>query len=353
MGVKQAPGRTLRELAELVEGDCLGPPDLVITGIAAIDQAGPRDITFVARGKYARLIAASQAGAFIVGPELRDLDRPRIVTADPYLAYARIATAFAPAPWRWPGISSLAYIGPRCRWGEEVSIAPFVYLGEEVQLGDRVTLLPGVVVGNRVTIGSDTFIHPNVTIRDDCEIGARVIIHSGTVIGSDGFGYAPEGRTFRKIPQLGRVVIEDDVEIGANCTIDRAALGETRICRGVKIDNLVQVAHNVTIGADSVIVAQVGISGSTRIGRNVMLAGQVGLVGHIEIGDGVRVGAQSGVTNSIPPGETYLGTPARPITEFKRQLAVQHRLPEIYQRLRELEKKVAALTAALNKESTA
>lgn len=353
MGVKVSTVKSLKELAELVGGECLGPPDLALKNIAAIDQAGPEEITFVARGKYAKLIATSRAGAFIVGPELRDLERPRIVTADPYLAYAKIAAVFAPPPWRWPGISNLAYIGPDCQWGEEVSIAPFVYLGEGVRLGDRVTLLPGVVVGNRVTIGADTFIHPNVTIRDDCDIGSRVIIHSGTVIGSDGFGFAPEGRSFRKIPQLGRVVIEDEVEIGANCTIDRAALGETRIGRGVKIDNLVQVAHNVTIGADSIVVAQVGISGSTQIGRNVVLAGQVGLVGHIQIGDGVRVGAQSGVTASIPPGETYLGTPARPAAEFKRQLVVQHKLPEVYQRLRELEKQVAALTAALAKESTA
>lgn len=350
---KPAGGQTLGALAALVGGECRGPAALVLKGIAAIDQAGPEEITFVARGRYAKLIDASRAGAFIVGPELADLDRPRIVTADPYLAYAKIAAVFAPAVWRWPGISNLAYLGPNCRLGKGVSIAPFVYLGEEVELGDGVTLLPGVVLGNRVTVGAESLLHPNVTVRDDCHIGSRVIIHSGTVIGSDGFGFAPDGRSFRKIPQLGRVVIEDDVEIGANCTIDRAALGETRIGRGVKIDNLVQVAHNVTIGADSIIVAQVGISGSTQIGRNVMLAGQVGLVGHIQIGDGVRVGAQSGVTASIPPGETYLGSPAQPAAELRRQLVLQKRLPELYNRLKDLEKKVAELTAALAKESVA
>jgi UDP-3-O-[3-hydroxymyristoyl] glucosamine N-acyltransferase len=344
--------KTLKELAQLVGGICQGPEDLRILGIAAIDQAGPEDITFVARAKFAKQIDSTRAGAFIVSPDLVHVARPLIITPDPYLAYAKIATIFAPPLRRWPGISNQAYLGANCRIGEGVSIAPFVWIGDNVSLGDRVTLFPGVAIGHGVTIGAETILYPNVTVRDDCSLGNRVIIHSGAVIGADGFGFAPDGATFYKIPQLGVVVIEDEVEIGANTTIDRAALGETRICRGVKIDNLVQIAHNVVIGENSIIVAQAGISGSTQIGRNVVLAGQVGLVGHITIGDGVRIGAQSGVPNSIPAGQTVMGSPARPHREYLHVTAIQRKLPEMYDRLKALEKQVAALTAAVAKESS-
>lgn len=343
--------KTLKELAQLVGGTCQGPEDLIIRGLAAIQQAGPDEITFVARPKFAAQIGASRAGAFIVSPELAQVPRPLIITADPYLAYAKIATVFAPPPRRWPGISNQAYLGANCTLGEDVSIGPFVCLGDNVTLGDRTTLMPGTVIGQGVTIGADTLVYANVTIGDHCVVGSRVIIHSGTVIGADGFGFAPDGATYYKIPQLGTVVIEDDVEIGANCTIDRGALGETRIGRGVKIDNLVMVAHNVVIGENSILVAQVGISGSTQVGRNAVLAGQVGLVGHITIGDGVRIGAQSGVTNSVPAGQVLMGSPALPLSDYKRMKAVQKKLPEVYERLRALEKQLAALKAAVVKET--
>ncbi|WP_449245199.1 UDP-3-O-(3-hydroxymyristoyl)glucosamine N-acyltransferase [Desulfobacca acetoxidans] len=342
--------KTLKELAQLVGGECRGPEDLPLSGINAIDQAGPHEITFVTRPKFARRVEQSCAGAFIVSPHLGHLGRPLLITDDPYLAYAKIAEVFAPPLWRWPGVSNQAYLGNACRLGEQVSIAPFVWIGDNVSLGDRAILLPGVVVGNGVSIGADVVLHPNVTIRDGCTIGNRVIIHGGAVIGADGFGFAPDRESFHKIPQLGSVVIEDDVEIGANCTIDRGALGDTRICRGVKIDNLVQVAHNVVIGENSIIVAQVGISGSTQVGRNVMLAGQVGLVGHITIGDGVRIGAQSGVSNSVPAGQTVMGSPVLPHGEFLRMITVQKKLPEMYNRIKMLEKQVAKLSLALAKE---
>jgi UDP-3-O-[3-hydroxymyristoyl] glucosamine N-acyltransferase len=344
--------KTLKELAHLVGGTCQGPEDLKILGLAAIHQAGPDEITFVARPKFAKQIDASQAGAFIVSPELAQVDRPLLITSDPYLAYARIATVFAPPPRRWPGISNQACLGANCKLGEDVSIAPFVCLGDNVSLGDRTTLWPGTVVGHGVTIGADSRLYANVTIGDNCSVGNRVIIHSGTVVGADGFGFAPDGATFHKIPQLGIVVIEDDVEIGANCTIDRGALGETRICQGVKIDNLVMVAHNVVIGENSIIVAQVGISGSTQIGRNVILAGQAGLVGHITIGDRVRVGAQSGVISSVPAGQAIMGSPPLPLTDYWRMKAVQKKLPEVYDRLKALEKQVAALKAVVVKETS-
>jgi UDP-3-O-[3-hydroxymyristoyl] glucosamine N-acyltransferase len=343
---------TLKELAQLVGGICRGPEDLQIRGLAAIDQAGPDQITFVTRAKFARQIETSRAGAFIVSPELDQVPRPLLITANPYLAYAKIAGFFAPPLRRWPGISNQASLGADCSLGQDVSIGPFVSLGDNVSLGDRVTLYPGVVLGQGVTIGADTTLYANVTVNDRCTLGSRVIIHSGTVIGADGFGFAPDGARFHKIPQLGTVIIADDVEIGANCTIDRGALGETRICRGVKIDNLVMVAHNVIIGENSIIVAQVGISGSTEVGRNVMLAGQAGLVGHITIGDGVQIGAQSGVSNSVPAGQVFMGSPALPLKDYKRVKAVQKKLPEVYDRLRALEKELTALKAAVSKENS-
>ncbi len=349
---KGRAGRTLQELADLVGGVCRGPQDLLIRGVAAIQEAGPEEITFVARPDYAKFLATSRAGAFIVSPKLQETPRPLIVTPDPYLAYAKIAAVFAPPLARWPGISNQAVLGRNCTFGADVSIAPFVCLGDEVKLGDRVTLMPGVVVGSGTVIGADTILHANVTVYHGCTLGERVIVHSGTVIGADGFGFAPDGATFLKIPQLGTVVIEDDVEIGANCTIDRGALGETRIGRGTKIDNLVMIAHNVVVGENSIIVAQVGISGSTRVGRNVMLAGQVGIVGHVEIGDGVRIGAKSGVPHSVPAGSVVTGSPALPHREFLRLQAVQRRLPDLYDRLKALEKQVAALQAAMMKEAT-
>jgi UDP-3-O-[3-hydroxymyristoyl] glucosamine N-acyltransferase len=319
--------------------------------LAAIHQAGPDEITFVARAKFAKQIEASPAGAFIVSPNLGSVPRPLIITPNPYLAYAKIATVFAPPARRWPGISNQASLGTDCTLGQDVSIAPFVCLGQGVRLGDRVTLGPGVVLGHGVSLGDDTRLYANVTVADNCTLGNRVIVHSGSVIGADGFGFAPDGAAYYKIPQLGTVVIEDDVEIGANCTIDRGALGETRICRGVKIDNLVMVAHNVVVGENTIIVAQVGISGSTQIGRNVILAGQVGIVGHIHIGDGVRIGAKSGIPNSIAAGQVVMGSPAVPHQEYLRIQAVQKKLPQLYDRLKALEKQVAALTEAVGKEA--
>ena len=351
LGANNFVEKTLKELAQLVGGDCLGPEDLKISGLAAIDTAGPRDITFVTRSKFAKQIETSRAGAFIVSPDIGKAPRPLIVTANPYLAYAKIAQVFAPPQSRWPGISNQACLGANCKLGRDVSIAPFVSIGDNVSLGDRVSLFPGVVLGQGVTIGNDTTIYANASVYDRCVLGNHVIIHSGTVIGADGFGFAPDGDSFYKIPQIGIVVIEDDVEIGANCTIDRGALGETRICRGVKIDNLVMVAHNVVIGEHSIIVAQVGISGSTQVGRKVMLAGQVGLVGHISIGDGVQIGAQSGVTNSVPAGQVIMGSPPLPLKDYKRMKAIQKKLPELYDRVKALEKQLAALQAADVKET--
>ncbi len=227
--------------------------------------------------------------------------------------------------------------------GDEISIHPRVYVGDGAVLGDRVRLHGGVYIGAGALIGDDTVLYPNVTVLDRCIIGSRVIIHSGTVVGSDGFGFAQNGDCHFKIPQVGIVQIDDDVEIGANCTVDRATMGKTWIQRGVKIDNLVQVAHNVVVGENSVIIAQVGISGSTKVGKNVILAGQVGITGHLEIGDNVRVGAQSGVAKSIPAGQSVSGSPAIAHRDFLKNCQIISRLPELRKRIMSLEQRLAAL----------
>jgi UDP-3-O-[3-hydroxymyristoyl] glucosamine N-acyltransferase len=341
---------TLGELAVFLGGELQGPADLPIEGIAPIEQATPREITFITQKRFARLVDQSRAAAFIVSPEYARLPRPLIIVPHPYLAYARVASLFAPALPRWPGISDLAYLGPGVALGQEVSIAPLVFIGAGTHLGDRVTIMPGCVIGEEVRIGADTLIYPNVTIGERCTVGERCIIHSGTVIGSDGFGFVPGEAGPVKIPQLGTVVIADEVEIGANCAIDRGALGATRVGRGVKMDNLVHLAHNVEVGEYSFLVAQVGVSGSTKLGKGVALAGQVGVTGHIELGDGVQVGAQSGVHRSVPPGQTVSGYPARPQKEWLQIMGHLPRLPEIYQRLKRLEQKLNELAARLPQE---
>ncbi len=337
--------RTLGELAALLGGRLQGPADLVIQGIAAIDRATPWDITFISQKRFARLAAQSQAAAFIVGDDQADLGRPAIIVPNPYLAYAQVAALFAPPRPRWPGVSPLAFVGQGVEMGQEVSIFPLAYIGNGVRLGDRVTVMPGCFLGDRVQIGADTLLYPNVTVLERCQLGQRIIVHSGTVIGADGFGFVPGREGHQKIPQLGTVIIEDDVEIGANCAIDRGALGETRVERGVKIDNLVHLAHNVTVGAYSFLVAQAGVAGSTKLGKGVALGGQAGVVGHIELGDGVQVAAQAGVTHSIPAGQTVISSPARPHKEFAKFNAILPKLPEMYQRLKELERKMAELAA--------
>ncbi len=342
--------RTLGELAVFLEGELHGPADLAIVGIAPIDQATDREITFIAQKRFARLVDQSRAAAFIVSRENAGLPRPRIIVSHPYLAYAQVAALFAPPFKRWPGVSDLAFLGRGVTLGQEVSVAPLAFIGAGAVLGDRVTIMPGCVIGEEVKIGADTLVYPNVTIRERCSVGARCIIHSGTVIGSDGFGFVPGEAGHVKIPQLGIVIIEDDVEIGANCAIDRGALGATRVGRGVKMDNLVHLAHNVEVGENSLLVAQVGISGSTKLGKGVVLAGQVGLTGHIELGDGVQVGAQSGVHHSVPAGQTVSGSPARPHRDWLQHMGHLPKLPDMYRRLKLLEQQVSELAAQLKQE---
>ena len=338
--------RTLGELARLVGGELQGDSELRVSGVAGLEEAQINQISFVVGPKYVQKAHESKAGALIVPPKLRDINKPVIITDKPYLAFAKILSLFAPKPRPPLGVSSKAHIGAEVKLGDSVSIQPNVYLGDSAVLGDRVNLHGGVYVGSEVCIGHDTILYPNVTILDRCIIGNRVTIHSGTVVGSDGFGFAQDGDSYFKIPQVGIVQIDDDVEIGANCTIDRATMGKTWIQRGAKIDNLVQIAHNVVVGEDSIIIGQVGISGSTKVGKNVILAGQVGVADNLEIGDNVRVGAQSGIHRSIPPGQTVVGSPAVADRDFWRNVHIISRLPEMRKKLKDMEKRLTALESA-------
>ena len=340
--------RTLGELARLVGGELRGDSELRIRGVAGLEEAKTNEISFVVGPKYVGKAHETKAGALIVPPKLKSLNKPLIITDNPYLAFAKILTFFAPKPHPPLGVSSEAHIGAEVKLGDSVSIQPNVYLGDCAVLGDRVTLHGGVYVGSEVCIGDDSIVYPNVTILDRCIIGNRVIIHSGSVVGSDGFGFAEDGSSYFKIPQVGIVQIDDDVEIGANCTIDRATMGKTWIQRGAKIDNLVQIAHNVVVGEDSIIIAQVGISGSTKIGKNVILAGQVGVTGHLEIGDDVRVGAQSGIAKSIPSGQTVSGSPAISHRDWLKNCQILSRLPELRKKIISLEKRLAEIEQAIS-----
>jgi UDP-3-O-[3-hydroxymyristoyl] glucosamine N-acyltransferase len=260
-----------------------------------------------------------------------------IRVADPYLAYAKLLTHAAAKPYASLGVHPRAVVEEGAGLGRDVSIHPLAYVGAETSIGDRVVLHPGVYVGPGATVDDDSVLHPNVTLYYGCMVGKRCIIHAGTVIGSDGYGFVPDGERHYKIPQIGIVQIDDDVELGANNTIDRAATGRTWIQRGVKTDNMVHVAHNCVIGEHTLVVAQAGISGSTKVGRRVVLGGQVGLSGHITIGDGAMVGSQSGVAHSIAPGEIVSGTPTMPHRLWLRTVQLIRRLPELFDRVKALE----------------
>ena len=332
--------KTLGELAEIVGGRLDGPEDISVSGIQSLGAAKEKDISFAVNMKFADDVRNSRAAAFVL-PEIwpDDLKRPSIRTKDPYLAYALIAQALNSRPFAARGISSGAAIGHGCTISDNVTIMHGAVVGDRCDIRDQVTIHPGAVLGDDVRVGQATTLFPNVVIYEGCRIGKNVRIHAGAVIGADGFGYARNGNVHEKIPQTGIVVIEDDVEIGANSTVDRAALEETRIGRGTKIDNLVMVAHNVTVGQASVILSQVGISGSSRIGNGVVLAGQVGVVGHIDIGDGSMVGAKSGVSHSLSEGSQVSGIPAIPHTTWLRAVAAFKKLPDMVKEFREFQRR--------------
>ncbi len=340
---------TLKRIAESLGGTVKGDDQVLIKGINSLLFAEKGEISFLADPRLKDQIKITKASAIIVKEITSLYQGPQLIVPDPYLAYARVATIFSPPVPRFHGISEKAVIEKGTDIGKDVSIYPFAYVGEESVIGNKVVLFPGVYVGSRAKIGDKSVIYPNVTIMSGCIIGREVIIHAGTVIGSDGFGYARDGDVSIKIPQTGIVEIEDNVEIGANNAIDRAALDKTLIKKGVKTDNLVQIGHNVVVGENTIIVAQVGIAGSTRIGKSVVIGGQVGFTDHIEIGDRVMIGAKSGVAKSIPSGEVVSGIPTMPHRLWLKTRGHIRRLPEYSERVKKLENKVKELEEQLKK----
>ena len=331
---------SLARIAEIIEGNVIGEVNKMIQGIAPFDEATGGEITFAENVKYLKKIGETNSGAVIVPRDFETSSKTIVQVDNPKLAFAKVLELFNPQRKPTQGISSSAYVGRQFTCGGEVSIAPFSVIGDNVTFGNRVTLYPHVVIGDNVLMGDDVTIFPNVTILASCRIGNRVTIHAATVIGSDGFGFAPDGKKYYKIPHTGIVQIDDDVEIGAGNTIDRATFGKTWIRQGVKTDNLVHIAHNVTVGKNSVIVAQVGISGSVTIGENAILAGQAGVVGHLTIGDNVTVGAQSGVAKSIKGDEVVSGSPAVPHRLWLKVQRIVPRLPELKKKLEEIDKRL-------------
>ncbi len=339
-----ADGRPLRELAAVVGGEVVGDEDTGIRSVASIETADTGDITFVASPKYRRLVSTTKASAIIVAKDTEPLDGVNLLCVEnPYLAFAKLLEIFRPAVACYEGVHPKAEIHSNAVIGAGASIYPYVVVDDGVKIGKGVVVYPGVYLGYGVEVGDYSVIHSNVSIMERCTIGKRVTIHSNTVIGSDGFGYVKSGEKNYKIPQIGAVVIEDEVEIGAGVTIDRATLGTTAIGKGTKIDNLVQIGHNVEIGENSIIVAQVGIAGSVKIGKRVTIGGQVGVAGHIEIGDDTMVGARSGVAASLPAGGIFTGVPAKKHTTWLRIQGATSKLPEMARRLRQLEEKVEDL----------
>ena len=337
----------LREIADLIGGEILGDSQVVISGINALDMASDGELSFFFDNRYRDMAKVTKASALIVSQPTDIYKGPQIVVQDPRLAYARVAALFAPQLPRFSGISKDANIDKTSSLGDNISIYPMVYVGKEAFIGDNVTIFPGCFIGDGVRIGSGTVLYPNVTVMQNCIIGSNVIIHAGCVIGSDGFGFVRDGAKNIKIPQLGIVQIDDNVEIGANSTIDRAAHGKTWIKSGVKTDNLVQIAHNVVIGEDTIIVALTGISGSVEIGREVVIGGQVGIKDHVKIGDRAMIGSAAGVHKSIASGESVLGNPTMPPRLWIKTRSLIARLPQISDHIRNLEKRLERLEKLL------
>ena len=329
----------LTDLAVRIGARLVGDGEVVVTGISPIEEAGPGQVTFLSNPKYIRYAKNSKASAIIAREVVPGAQTAFLLSDNPYFAFACAVEVFHPPTRPAPGVSDKAFVDPSARLGRDVAVSPFVVIQEGAGVGDRTVLFPGVCVGKGVSIGTDCLAYPNVVLYHGVKVGSRVILHAGCVIGSDGFGFAPTPDGYRKIPQVGTVEIEDDVEIGANTTIDRAALGVTRVSRGTKLDNLVQVGHNVVIGRDTVIAALAGIGGSTRIGSRVMIGGQAGLAGHIEVEDGIMLGAKSGVPGTLRASEsrTWSGVPAMPHPTWLRMAALLPKLPELFRRVKRLE----------------
>jgi UDP-3-O-[3-hydroxymyristoyl] glucosamine N-acyltransferase len=331
---------TIGEIAVFLGGTVIGSGSILINDIRSIEEAKEGDITFIANKKYFKKLNSTNASAILVSPQTQAEGKNLIVVSDPYVALGKLLALFYPLDHGHLGVSPDAYIEDGAQVSPDATIFPRAFISKGAKIGRGTVIYPGVFIGRNVFIGDDSIIYANVTVYHSCIIGNRVTLHSGVVVGADGFGFASPGKKNVKIPQVGFVQIDDDVEVGANTTIDRATLGKTLIQHNVKIDNLVQIAHNVVIGENSVIVAQVGISGSTKLGKSVMVGGQAGIVGHINIGDNVMIAAGSGIHKNIKAGEVVGGTLQMPYKEWLQTEACRSKLPEMRATLKDLVKKV-------------
>jgi len=342
---------TVDEIAAWIGATVEGDGSLEISGLAKIEEAHKGHLTFIANPKYTKYIDQTDASAVLVDMDFPQSSKTLLRTDNPYFSFLQIAQRiYLTTPNIPKGVHKTAIIGKNAQLGDEVAIGAYVVIGDDCRIGDGTTICPGTMIGDRVIIGSNCLLYSNVSIREECRVGNRCILHMGAVIGSDGFGYAFEQGKYHKLPQMGIVVLEDEVEIGANTTIDRATMGETKISRGTKLDNLIQIAHNVEIDENTACAAQTGISGSTKIGKYVMIGGQAGLVGHITVGDQAKIGAQAGVTKSVPEDTFVSGYPARPFRREMREIASLAKLPDLLKRVKQLEKKVAELQDQLKSD---
>lgn len=350
---------TALQIATLIKGTIEGNPEAKVSHVAKIEEAGEGSLSFIANPKYEDFLYTSKASVLVINESLK-VESPvfpvLIRVSDAYSSFAFLLEKYNDIINRRGknGIEQPSFVSKSASMGNDVYIGAFSYVGENVIIGDNVKIFPGCYIGDNVIIAEDSRIYPGVKIYDGCSIGSRVVVHSGAVIGADGFGFAPQadGR-FKKVPQIGNVIIEDDVEIGSNTTIDRATMGSTHIRKGVKLDNLIQIAHNVDIGENTVIAAQTGISGSTKVGKNCMIGGQVGIVGHITIADGTRINAQSGLSKSVgSPNTALTGSPAFDYKTSLKSQAIFRNLPSLLQRLKKLEETVQSLNAELNSNLT-
>ncbi len=336
--------RTLAELSEELGGTVIGDGSVMIRGVAGIREALPGDVTFLANSRYEGYLSETRASAVICDREPRHARVPLLQVDHPYLAFQKAVRLFRPELYQpLPGVHPTAAVSPAAHVGEGASVGPHCVVEPGARIGAKTVLMAGCYVGVQASIGEGCLFYPHVVVREECVIGDRCILHAGAVIGADGFGFALDAGRYHKVPQVGNVVLGDDVEVGANTTIDRATTDSTRVGDGTKIDNLVQIGHNVVIGPHCIIVAQVGISGSTELEEFVTIGGQSGIIGHVRLGKGAQVGAQSGVTKSVSPGATVFGTPAAPLSLVKRLNAYLQRLPLLFDRTKALESRVGKL----------
>lgn len=345
----------LSEIAKLVGGKLIGDMDVVINSVAKIDEAGKGDLTFLYLSHYEKFFASTGASAILVKPDFNKTrsDISYIEVDAPEKAFASVIINFFSPEFKLDGIDKTAFIDPSSSLGNNAALGKNVVIGANCVIGDNVKVFHNTVLLDNVEVGDNSILFQNISVRENCKIGKRVIIHPGAVIGADGFGYQKDGKgVYHKVPQIGNVVIEDDVEIGANSTIDRAAIGSTIIKKGSKIDNLVQIAHNVSVGSNTVMSAQSGVSGSVKIGNNSILAGQVGIAGHLEIGDNVILVAQSGVSKSLTKPGMYFGTPAKEFKTAKILEAHIRNLPEYLERIKKLEEEIKELKEEISPNKT-